>query len=156
MKRVLVALRILLCATVCTSLLSAQSSDWEGVKRLSSGRQVKIVLGNGTSYKGHVRSVDENSLALESGRIAVKQEIKRVLIKTGGHRGKHALIGGAIGAAAGLGVGAGIDSGCNRSSFTICTGNLGKAVLTPAFGLIGLGIGALLPAGGWQEIYRCN
>jgi len=28
--------------------------------------------------------------------------------------------------------------------------------LTPAFALLGAGIGALLPAGGWREIYRAR
>ncbi len=144
------ALRFLLCATLCSTLVSAQSGDWDGVKQLSPGRQVKIALRNGTSYKGQLRSADDNSIVLESGKAVAKQDVKRVLTKTRGHRGKHALIGGGIGAAAGLGVGAGIDANC--SSF--CFHNLGKAVLTPAFAIIGLGVGALLPAGGWQEIYR--
>lgn len=151
MKRFLVAVKILLCATLCSTFVSAQSSGWDGVRQLSSGSQAKIVLRNGRSYNGHIRSVDDNGILLESGQSVTKQDIKRVLTKTRGHRGKHALIGGAIGAATGLGVGAALDANC--SSFCL---HEGVAILTPAFALIGLGVGALLPAHGWQEVYRSH
>jgi hypothetical protein len=36
----------------------------------------------------------------------------------------------------------------------VFTDNKGKAILTPGFALLGAGIGALLPAGGWREVYR--
>jgi len=31
--------------------------------------------------------------------------------------------------------------------------NMGKEVLTPFFGVVGMGVGVLLPAGGWREVY---
>jgi hypothetical protein len=37
-----------------------------------------------------------------------------------------------------------------------CTGNKGKALATPLFGLLGAGIGAALPTGRWHELYRAN
>jgi len=42
------------------------------------------------------------------------------------------------------------DNDCSSQS-NACTGNKGKAIPTPVFGLIGAGMGALLPASGWQE-----
>ena len=69
---------------------------------------------------------------------------------------RHALIGLGIGAAGGLGLGAGIDAGCNPHAFLGCLAgpNFGKEVLTPVGAVIGFGIGAVLPAGGWREVYR--
>src|SRR6266849_2454449 len=42
------------------------------------------------------------------------------------------------------------DNDCSSHS-NACTGNKGNAIPTPVFGLIGAGMGALLPASGWQE-----
>ena len=75
-----------------------------------------------------------------------RSSVERVSSRHPGHRGRHVLIGAGIGAGAGLGTGAAIDNNCTRQSI-VCTGNKGKAILTPVFGLIGAGIGALLPAG---------
>jgi len=89
----------------------------------------------------------------EGEQTLARDQVKRVSIRSKGHRGRNALIGAGIGAGAGLGIGASIDNNCSKTSI-VCTGNKGKAILTPAFGLLGAGIGALIPAGGWREVYR--
>src|SRR6266478_8396819 len=88
-------------------------------------------------------------------RSIARETVRRVSLETNSHRGKHALIGAAIGAGGGLGAGIAIDNDCSPNAI-VCTGNQGKAILTPAFALLGAGIGALLPAGGWREIYRAR
>lgn len=147
------ALLVLLGLVGLTALAAAQNGDWATVKQLLPGDQVKIVLNNGKSYKGVLRSAGDDAVSIGNGESYQKQDVRRVLLRKASHRGRNALIGLGIGAATGLGTGAAVDSDCSKTSF-MCTGNLGKAVLTPLFGGIGAGIGALIPTGGWREVYR--
>jgi hypothetical protein len=52
-----------------------------------------------------------------------------------------------------LGFGAALDHSCSQNG-GFCFKNAGKELLPPFFGLAGAGIGALIPTGGWQEVYR--
>ena len=140
------------------SLLAAQNTAWGTLKQVTPGQQVQVVLSDKKSHKGEFQSVSDEAIIIhaKSGdQTLSRQNIQRVSSRRPGHRGRHALIGAAIGAGAGLGTGAAIDNDCSPQSI-VCTGNKGKAILTPVFGLIGAGIGALLPSGGWQEVYRSN
>jgi hypothetical protein len=137
-------------------LRASDDSDWANLKRLASGLQAKVSLSDGKSYKGDLQLVTENIVVLHSAsgeQSFPRKSVQRVSIKRNGHRGRHALIGAAIGGGAGLGFGTAIDNDCSSTPL-ICTGNKGKGILTPAFALVGAGIGALLPSGGWQEVYR--
>lgn len=131
-------------------------SEWNVVQQLTSGQELKIVLKEGGSRRGTFESATDGSVVLRSKnnqQTLSREQVNRILVKRKGHRGRNALIGAGIGAGAGLGAGAAIDSDCSKTSF-FCTGNKGKAILTPVFGLLGAGIGALIPSGGWREIYR--
>jgi len=142
---------------VSSSLCGAQNPAWNNLKQLSPGQQVRVVV-NSKSFKGQFQSATDDAIIIRSGgadQTLSRSSVQKVSSHRAGHRGRHALIGAAIGAGAGLGTGAAIDSDCSRTSI-ICTGNKGKAILTPVFGLLGAGIGALLPAGGWQEVYRAD
>jgi hypothetical protein len=137
------------------SLQAAEKSDWANLKQLAPGQTIKVIATDGKSSQGDFQSVSDDALVLrlaDEERSFPRDTVKRVSIKRNSHRGKHALIGAAIGAGGGLGAGVALDNDCSRSSI-VCTGNKGKAILTPAFALLGAGIGALLPAGGWREIY---
>ena len=101
------------------------------------------------------RKSPENSLVCASLRGSADLCSKLSLLQGRGHRGRHALIGAAIGAGVGLGKGASIDSDCSATA-VVCTENKGKAIGAPLFALLGAGIGALPPAGGWQELYRAR
>lgn len=131
----------------------AQDVGWQAVKQIVPGEQVKIVLSNGKSHKGALQSASDDAVAIGNGETYQKQEVRRVLVKKRGHRRRNALIGLGIGAGVGLAGGAAIDNDCSKTSI-ICTGNRGKAILTPVFGILGTGIGALVPTGGWREVYR--
>ena len=140
------------------SLNAAIASDWASLKQLTPGERVKVSLTAGTSVQGELQSLTDDALVVHSSRgdqTFARETILRVSVKSAGHRGRHALIGAAIGAGAGLGMGAAIDADCGPNSI-VCTGNKGKAISTPLFGLLGAGIGALLPAGGWREVYRSH
>ena len=142
------------------ALLSAHfclaQSEWGVVQQLTSGQQLKLVLKDGASRRGSFESANDSGVVIRSGngeQTVQRDQVARVLVKGKGHRGRHALVGAGIGAAAGLAAGAAIDNDCSKGSL-ICTGNKGKAILTPVFGLVGAGIGALIPSGGWHELYR--
>jgi hypothetical protein len=138
------------------SLQAAEKSDWDNLKQVALGQTIKVIATDGKSSPSDLQSVSDDALVLRlagGDRSFPRDTVQRVSIKRNGHRGRHALIGAAIGAGAGLGAGIAIDNDCSPTSI-VCTGNKGKAVLTPAFALLGAGIGALLPAGGWREFYR--
>ena len=110
------------------------------------------------SHKGEFQSITDDVIVIHAkggDQTLPRQSVKLVSSRRPGHRGRHALIGAVIGAGAGLGIGAAVDADCSPQSF-VCTGNKGKAIAAPLLGLVGAGIGALLPTGGWQELYRAN
>ena len=137
-------------------LRAAEKPDWGNLKQVTPGQTIKVLATDGKSSQGDFQSVSDDALVLHlagGDRSFPRDTVQRVSIKRNGHRAKHALIGAAIGAGGGLGAGIAIDHDCSPTSI-LCTGNKGKAILTPAFALLGAAIGALLPAGGWREIYR--
>jgi hypothetical protein len=147
-----------LALLITSSLGGAENPAWNNLKQLSPGQRVRVVLDSNKSFKGQFQSVTDDAIIIHANgasQTLSRSSVQKVSSHRSGHRGRHALIGAAIGAGAGLGTGAAIDSDCSRQSI-VCTGNKGKAILTPVFGLIGAGIGALLPASGWQEVYRSN
>jgi hypothetical protein len=137
----------------------AQSGgDWATVQALAPGESIKVALQNGSTTHGKFQSASNTGLRIGSGarqETLLRENIRSVSVKHNGHRGRHALIGAAIGAGAGLGIGVAVDNDCTKNTI-VCTGNKGKAILTPAFALIGAAIGAALPAGGWREVYRSH
>jgi hypothetical protein len=133
----------------------AQSGDWATVQALAPGESIKVALQDGGSIRRKFQSANDTGLIIAAGagqKTLSRDNIRSISVKHNGHRGRHALIGAAIGAGAGLGMGVAVDNDCTKTSF-VCTGNRGKAILTPVFALIGAGIGAALPAGGWRKVY---
>lgn len=131
-------------------------SGWSVVQQLTPGQEIKVVLEDGVSRRGSFESANDSGVVIRSGKgeqTVSRDQVARILVKGKSHRKRNALIGAGIGAGAGLGAGAAIDNDCSKTSI-ICTGNKGKAILTPVFGLLGAGIGALIPSGGWREVYR--
>jgi len=146
----------LLGLLIGSSLWDAENPAWNSLKQLAPGQQVRVVVESKNPLKGQFDSVTDDAIVIHTNgaeQTFSPSSVQRVFSQRPGHRERPALIGAAIGAGAGLGTGAAIDNDCSRQSI-VCTGNKGKAILTPVFGLIGAGIGAALPAGGWQEIYR--
>jgi hypothetical protein len=146
----------LVVAVLIPSSCLAQAGDWNVVQQLSGNQAIRVVLGDGKSYQGNFQSATETALVIhwaEGEQTLLRNNVRRVSLKGHSHRGRNALIGGGIGAGAGLGAGASIDNNCSKTSI-VCTGNKGKAILTPAFAFLGAGIGAMLPSGGWHQIYR--
>ncbi len=133
------------------SATSAQDARWNAVQSLSAGETLRVVTEDGRSHQGQLQATSNSSLVLNSGTFQ-RENVKHISVAGQSRRRRHALIGAAIGAGAGLAVGAAIDADCSRTSI-VCTGNKGKAILTPVFGLLSAGIGAVLPSRRWHEIY---
>ena len=134
---------------------AAQTSAtaWNTVKALPAGTEVRIAAGSHT-IRGKIDRITDDTLVVTSGNgqeMLAQQEVTRVSVGKQGHRGRNALIGLGIGAGAGLGVGAAADAGCTGFCFL---GDLGKEVFTPVGAVAGVLVGALIPTGGWREIYK--
>lgn len=93
------------------------------------------------------------TLHLATGDQTVSREsVRQVLMKREGHRGRNALIGTTVGAIVGLVIGVAADRSDSHSFFNPWP-NAGKIAGTGGGALIGVGIGSLLPTGGWKTIY---
>lgn len=139
------------------SLVAAQNSAWDSLKQLARGDRIRVVQKDSKSFTGEFQSCTDEAIILHAksaDQTILRQNLQSVSIRRAGHRGRNALIGGAIGAGVGIGAGVAIDR-CSPNDI-ICTGNKGKAILTPVFGLLGALVGAVIPAGSWQQIYRAG
>lgn len=145
----------------CALTLAAQSPDanWDILKGLSSGAEIRVIRTPSGSVSGAFRSATADSLVIATSKgeeSVARTQIARVSVKKQGHRGRHTLIGLGIGASAGLIIGAVTDarSGCSGQGFCLdFLPNGGKEIFTPLGGIVGAIIGALMPSGGWRDIY---
>lgn len=93
-----------------------------------------------------------------------RTSVVSVSLRGRGHRLRHMFIGLGVGAAGGLAAGAGFDAAfpCRYKDLgCVPEPNVGqypsgKEIVTPIGGVLGLAVGALIPAGGWKEIYRLH
>ena len=83
-------------------------ASWENVQQLKAGQKIHIVRADLKSVTGHFVSVAADSVALKTA--AGEQTLNRVdinrITRSGGQRGRNALIGAAVGGGAGAAVGA--------------------------------------------------
>jgi hypothetical protein len=145
------ALAILLaCAIAATAQSSSQ--DWNVVKALAPSTDVRVRTAR--TVRGTIQSANDDSLILNSGKgqeTLARQEISRVSVRERGHRKRNALIGTAVGAV----VGAGLGFMCLKACFGSTSELRGIFAATTA-GVAGTGamIGAVIPTGGWREVYK--
>ena len=137
---------------------AAQSpaQNWNDVKALAAGTSVRISLGS-RAVSGQVQGVTDDSLAVESGKgqeMFARQEVRRVSVKKTGQRGRNTLIGLSAGAAIGVVVGVASHKDCTGFCLWYTTRGQDAGIGAVVFGGLGAAVGALLPTGGWREIYK--
>ncbi len=112
MKRIVfLSLTTLLMGLMAMVALGAapqpDNANWDNLKQLAPGTEIKIVLKNVKSYQGKFQSVSDEAIVVQlgkGGQTFTRQNVLRVSIKGEPHRGRRALIGAAVGAGIGLGV----------------------------------------------------
>jgi hypothetical protein len=141
--------------------LAQQARDsWDSLKGLAPGQQIRVVLNDAKSYSGQFQRLSDEGLAIRTGggeQTFERQNILRVSSQGKRHRGRNALIGLAVGAGAGVAVGvASPELGQGKCAQGSCI-NAESATLTGFVGAaIGAGLGAVLPTGGWHDVYRAR
>lgn len=136
----------------------APAQNWNNVKALTVGTQVRIAVGSRT-VNGDLQSVTDDSLAVNSGKgqeMFTRQEVKQVSTKKMGHRLRNTLLGLGIGTGAGVGTGVAIGHAHDCGTGFLCGVNtIAGGALGGAIGLVGgTIIGAVIPTGGWREVYK--
>ena len=163
-SRVYLGLLILSLGLASSSALGVDDknqANWDKLKKLSAGQQIQVVENGAKSITGNFRSVTDQAIVVgtPSGEETLtRQDVVRVSSKGKGHRKRNALIGAGIGAGAGAGIGAGMDATCTGVCATGFPAfhNLGVYVFTPIGAIAGAIVGAVIPSGGWHEVYRAR
>lgn len=136
------------------------SGNWDNLKKLAPGDQIQIVLNDAKSYRGEFQTVSDDAIVsrLETGeQTFVRQDVLRVSTKAQSHRGRNALIGLAVGAGAGVIVAvASPELGTGKCEQRSCIDAGTVSALGVVGGAIGAGIGAVIPTGGWRDVYRAR
>ena len=151
---------LLFCFTVVfmagTACAQANATDWNTVKGLAIGADVRITMGSRTVH-GKVLRVSDESILLASGKaqeMFPQQDVLRVRLRGDSHRGRNSLIGWGGGAASGAIIGAAAHQDCTGW----CIFNTSRGADTAAgaivVGGIGAIVGALIPSRSWLEVYR--
>ena len=137
---------------VCVPLHAVDKADWNNLKQLVAGQEVRVLLNDGSSHQGSFQSQNDEAIVIRSttGEQALpKSEVRKVSVKGRSRRGRNAAVGVAVVGGAGAAFGALVDSAFS----TYPKG-------TAAFAGIGAGVGAIvgavIPTGRWHEVFRAE
>jgi hypothetical protein len=147
------------------AVASPPKGDWASLRTLAGGSEIRGIATGRETFRGSFVSVSDDTLIVgqpKGERMLARSMVTSVSVKKANHRIRHLLIGLGVGAAGGLAAGAGLDSAypCRYMDLgCVPAPNIGKypsakELVTPIGAVLGLAVGALLPAGGWREIYR--
>ncbi|MBZ5594395.1 MAG: hypothetical protein LAP39_19310 [Acidobacteriia bacterium] len=134
------------------TLAGQPAGNWNNVKTLAAATEVRLEV-SGQMVRGRLQGVTDNSVVLITSKgeeTFARQQIARISQRKSGHRGRNALIGAGIGAGIGF-VAAVATSQCphgciDSGRFRAAGAGLGVVV--------GGLLGALLPTGGWRDVYK--
>jgi len=138
---------------MATAPAQPTAATWNSVQALPSGTEVRIAAG-ARNVRGKIDRVSDDALTVTSRKgqeMFTQQDVSRVWVRKPGHRKRNALIGLGIGAGAGLGVGLAASSCTGFGCIGAGAVEIGAPV---AFAVVGTAIGAVIPTGGWREVYR--
>jgi hypothetical protein len=159
MKRVTAKLvaGVLISAIGLIPNLGAQATqaDWNVVKALTAGTEIRITDGSRTVDGKLDRTTDE-VIMMTSGKgqeMFDRRDVSMVSVKKQNHRKRNTLIGLGIGEGGGLAFGGAVANDAKNSLF----GGHGPAIIASAAGagaLVGVLVGAVIPSGGWRQVYK--
>jgi hypothetical protein len=148
------SLGTLLALVATTIAAQTDTPGWNTVKALAPGTQVRITAGS-RMVRGQIDRITDDALLMISERgqeTFDRQQVSAVLVKRLNHRKRNALIGLAAGAGVGLGIGIAARSSPGQLQI------IPNAAITAGFAVAGaLGgtiAGAVIPTGGWREVYK--
>jgi hypothetical protein len=159
MKRLIEA-QLLLLLLPRFGLAQAAPNNWDNLKQLAPGQQIRVVLNDAKSYKAGFQSVTDDAIVVRlatGDQTFERQNVLRVSTQGNNHRRRNALIGLAVGMGAGIIVGvASPELGQGKCAQGSCV-DAGTASLTGAAGAaVGAVTGAVIPTGGWHDVYRAR
>ena len=153
------------CLTVVILMLGLITSDplraagpqvalanWDNLKQLAPGQQIKVVLNDAKSYRGKLQTMSDEAIVvhLATGEQSfARQSVLRVSSKGQSHRWRNAAIGTAAGLGAGFLIGAKASSGSEIAPIIYL-------MAVPISAGAGAGVGAALPTGRWYDVYRAR
>lgn len=141
-------------------------SNWDNLKSLTPGQEIRVVMNDLKSYQGKFQSLGDQGITLwheSMGELMLaRKDILRVSQMTGkDHRKRNTAIGMLVGGVAGLVIG--LTPYHNRNCTEGPAFNCGYPpnahlleVLTPVGALAGGAIGSVSPTGKAQDIYRAR
>lgn len=130
--------------------------DWAGVEALGAGPQVRVKMGK-RQVRGYIQGASDDGISVntEAGmEMIARRDITDVAVRKTGHHGRNALIGAGIGAAFGVLSAATTYSPCTNCFVPDPPKGTVVAAGALVFGGIGALVGALVPSGGWREVYK--
>jgi len=128
-------------------------ANWDNLKGLAPGDDIRIVLNDTKSYGAKFQSVSDEAIVVRlvtGEQTFTRESVLRVSTKGKSHRLRNALIGAAAGGGI---VAAGAGSNC---SFDKESCSIALAVGVPFAIAGGAGVGAVIPTGGWHDVYRAR
>jgi hypothetical protein len=154
LKHLLFCLAVISIAA--TALAQSNATDWNTVKALATGADVRLTTGFRTVH-GQVLRVSDGNIVLALGKgqeMFSQQEVLRVRLRGDSHRGRNSLIGLGGGAAIGAIIGAAAHQDCTGFCIFYTSRGTDTAAGAVVGGGLGAIIGALIPTRSWLEIYR--
>jgi hypothetical protein len=137
--------------------LAAQTTqaDWNALKALTAGTQVRITDSSRT-VDGKLDQTTDDGIMVTSGKGQEKfdrRDVSIVSVKKQSRRKRNTLIGLGVGAGGGF---AFVGALANDVKNSILGGH-GPAVIASsaaAGALVGVLVGAVVPSGGWRQVYK--
>ena len=150
----------MLLLTLAPAVVGQATANWDRIGQLTPGQKIRVTLLDGRRVRGEFESASGDTVMMRTRKSEAtlgRTMVARVALKGKSHRWRNALIGLGVGAGGGLIAGAASDAAtCHPNVFLGCLGgkDIGKVVLTPLGALVGVIVGALIPTGGYRDIYR--
>jgi hypothetical protein len=154
---------VLLPFLAIAAAAQAPPSNWNSVKMLAPGTQVRVAgtstPGTSKPMVGTLESVTDDDLVLMQGtgpRSFPRAKIVSVSVQKERHRVRNALIGLGMGTAAGIAIGGGLGAAQAQNCQTTFLCGLAVPVDAAGGGAIGLVAGTLTGLfwpPGWQKVY---